>query len=144
VLGYGRRRVVLESSMLAADSATRFLARGTKGALIKHRGDTQEAQLKAGLEPGSVGWGHDADPILVLAGEDASPVQLPTPPGDWPRYYALVRDAVRGEGELPVSPPQATTVMVVIEAGLESAASGRVVAPEYTDAERSAWRPVVP
>jgi hypothetical protein len=33
--------------------------------------------------------------------------------------------------------------MAIIEAGLRSAAERRVVAPDYTDAERSAWRPVV-
>jgi predicted dehydrogenase len=142
-LGYGPRRVILESSMLAADSAARFLVRGTKGSLIKHRGDTQEAQLKAGQTPGSVGWGFDADPMLFLAGEDATPMQLSNPPGDWPRYYAHVRDAVRGAGELPVTAPQATTVMALIEAGLRSAAEGRVVAPDYMDAERSACRPLV-
>jgi predicted dehydrogenase len=142
VLGYGARRVILESSMLAADSATRFLVRGTKGSLIKHRGDTQEAQLKAGRTPGSPGWGADADLILFVADEDAPPMQLPTPPGDWPRYYALTRDAVRGTGEPPVTPPQATTVVAIIEAGLRSAADGRVLVPDYTDAERSAWRPV--
>jgi predicted dehydrogenase len=128
--------------MLAADSATRFLVRGTKGSLIKHRGDTQEAQLKAGQTPGSPGWGSDADLILFVADEDGSPTQLPTPPGDWPRYYALVRDAVRGAGELPVTPAQATTLMAVIEAGLDSAADGRVVSPEYTEAEWAAWRPL--
>jgi predicted dehydrogenase len=142
-LGYGPRRVMLESSMLAADSATRFLVRGSKGSLIKHRGDTQEAQLKAGQTPGSPGWGFDADVITFMTDEDAAPTQLPTPSGDWPRYYALMRDAVRGRAEPPVTAAQATTVMAVIEAGLQSAATGRAISPDYTDAERAAWRPVV-
>jgi hypothetical protein len=39
-----------------------------------------------------------------------------------------------------VTPAQATTVMAVIEAGLQSAAEGRVISPGFTDAERTAWR----
>jgi predicted dehydrogenase len=142
VLGYGRRRIILESSMLATDSATRFLGRGTTGSLIKRGGDQQEAQLKAGQTPGSPGWGRDPDPLLFVSAEGEAPTEIPTPPGDWRGYYATVGDAVRGEGELPVTPAQATTVMSVIEAGLQSAAERRVVGPSYTEAERSAWRPV--
>jgi hypothetical protein len=57
-------------------------------------------------------------------------------------YYAAVRDAIGGEGELPVTPAQATALMAVIEAGLRSSGEGRVVRPEYTDAERAAWAPI--
>jgi predicted dehydrogenase len=39
VLGYGRRRVILTSSSMAADAGMRFLVRGTTGSLIKRRGD---------------------------------------------------------------------------------------------------------
>jgi predicted dehydrogenase len=143
VLGYGRRRVVLESSMLATDSAKRFLVRGTGGSLTKRGGDPQEAQLVAGVTPGSAEWGQDADPVLFVSPEIRAPAETPAPPGNWLAYYAAVRDAVRGEREPPVAPAQATTVMAVIEAGLESAAADRVVRPSYTDAERGAWRPVV-
>jgi predicted dehydrogenase len=140
ILGYDQTRVILESSMLATDSATRFLVRGTTGSLIKRGGDVQEVQLKAGQTPGSQGWGHDPDSLLFVAAEGEAATAIATPAGDWRGYYAAVRDAVRGERELPVTPAQATTVMAVIEAGLQSAAEGRVITPDYTDAERTAWR----
>lgn len=140
VLGYGRRRVILESSMLATDPATRFLVRGTSGSLTKRGGDLQEVQLKAGQTPGSPGWGLDPDPLLFVAAEGQTPTEIAAPAGDWRGYYAAVRDAVRGEGEPPVTPAQATTLMAVIEAGMESSAEGRVVSPSYSDAERLAWR----
>jgi predicted dehydrogenase len=143
VLGYGRRRVILESSMLATDAATRFLVRGTRGSLTKRGGDVQEAQLKAGRTPGCLDWGRDADPLLFVGAEGDAPTEVATPAGDWRGYYEAVRDAVRGVGELPVTPAQATSVMSVIEAGMRSSAERRVVGPSYTDAERSAWRPVV-
>ena len=140
VLGYGRRRVIIESSMLAADAKTRFLVRGTTGSLTKHGADLQEDQLKAGETPGSPGWGHDPDPLIFTSGDEGTPTEIASPAGDWRGYYAAVRDAVREEGEPPVTPEQATTVMAVIEAGQQAAAAGRVVRPSYTDAERGAWR----
>jgi predicted dehydrogenase len=141
-LGYGPRRIILESSMLATDSTPRFLVRGTSGSLTKHGGDPQETQLKAGQTPGSPGWGRDPDPLVFVSAEHESATEIATPAGDWRGYYAAIRDAARGEGELPVTPAQATSVMAVIEAGLQSSAEGRVVRPSYTDAERLAWRPV--
>jgi predicted dehydrogenase len=142
VFGYGRRRVILESSTLAADSGARFVVRGASGSLVKRGGDPQEAQLKAGQTPGSPGWGHDTDPLMFVSAEETS-TEIATPAGNWLGYYAAIRDAVRVGGEVPVTPAQATTVMSVIEAGMRSSAEGRVIGPDYTETERSAWRPVV-
>jgi predicted dehydrogenase len=141
VLGYGRKRVILTSSMIAADSATRFLARGTEGTLIKRGGDSQEGQLVSGQKPGSPGWGRDPDPLILLAGEGEAPTELAAPAGNYRDYYLAIRDALRGDREPPVTPAHATTVMLIIEAGLRSADEGRVVSLAYTDAERSAWEP---
>ena len=138
-LGYGARRVVLASSMLAADPAPRFLVRGTRGSLLKRRGDPQEAQIRDGGRPGSPGWGTDDDPLIVSAGETVPPVEVTAPAGNWLGYYAAVRDAIRTGAVPPVTPAQATTVMAVLEAGMQSSAEGRVVAPSYTEAERASW-----
>lgn len=142
VLGYGRTRVILASSMMAAGSATRFLVRGTEGSLTKRRGDPQEDQLVSGQKPGSAGWGRDPDPLILVAGEGGAPIEIATPPGNYLGYYLAIRHALRGEGASPVTPAQAATVMAIIEAGMQSADEGRVVRPDYTDAERSAWEPV--
>ena len=142
VLGYARRRVILASSMLAADHGTRFLARGTKGSLIKRGGDPQEDQLVRGQKPGSAGWGDDPDPIIHIAAEGAPPAQIAAPPGNYLRYYEAIRDAIQGKGAPPVTPAQATTVMAVIEAGIKSSRESRVVSLAYADIERSAWNPI--
>jgi predicted dehydrogenase len=141
VLGYGRKRVILRSSMIAADLGTRFLVRGTNGSLTKRRGDPQEDQLVSGQKPGSPGWGRDPEPLTFVAGDGGAPAEIAAPAGNYLRYYAAIRDAIRGEGKLPVTPAQATTLMAIIEAGMESSNEGRVVGPEYTDAQRSAWEP---
>jgi predicted dehydrogenase len=127
--------------MIAADPGTRFLVRGTNGSLLKRRGDPQEDQLVSGQKPGSPGWGRDPDPLILVLGEVGAPIELATPAGNYRDYYLAIRDALRGEGESPVTPAQAVTVMAIVEAGLQSAKEGRIVRPDYTDAERSAWEP---
>lgn len=139
VLGYGPTRVILTSSMLATDAPTRFLVRGTRGSLTKRGGDLQEDQLVHGRKPGASGWGRDPDPVIVLGDDERAPTELAAPPGAYLDYYTAIRDAVRGQGPLPVTPAQATTVMTVIEAGMQSSAEGTVVRPSYADSERSAW-----
>ena len=143
VLGYGPKRVILESSMLAADAGPRFVVRGARGSLLKRAGDLQEALIRSGERPGSQWWGHDPDPLIFVEGEGAPPLEIAAPPGNWLAYYEAMRDAVPGERDAPVTPAQATTVMAVIEAGVRSAGEGRVVRPEYTERERAAWPGVV-
>jgi predicted dehydrogenase len=129
VLGYDRTRVILTSSSIAADAGARFLVRGTNGSLTKHRSDLQD-------DDGS-------DPLVFVTGEGEAPIEIATPTGGHLNYYLALRDALRGEGKLPVTPAQATTLMAILEAGVQSSDEGRVVRPDYTDAERSAWEPVV-
>jgi predicted dehydrogenase len=143
ILRYGRKRVILTSSMIAADSWTRFLVRGTSGSLTKRRGDPQEDQLVSGQKPGSAGWGRDQDPLILVAGDGGTATEVTTPAGNYLSYYLAIRDALRGEGKPPVMPAQATTVIAIIEAGMRSSDEGRVVSPDYTDVERSAWQPRV-
>jgi predicted dehydrogenase len=139
LLGYGRSRVILSSSMLAAAPAPRFLVRGTEASLTKLSWDPQEEQLLRGLRPGSPGWGVDPDPLTIHPGEGAEPREMAAPPGSYPTYYAALRDAIAGVGEPPVPAVQGCAVMSVIEAGARSAAEGRVVTPDFTPAERHAW-----
>jgi predicted dehydrogenase len=131
MLGYGRKRVILASSMTAADPAARFVVRGSKGSLTKLKGDPQEDQLVAGQKPGSPGWGHDPDPLIFFAGDGSAPVEVAAPAGNYLAYYAAIRDAIREEGPPPVTPGQATALMVILEAGIRSSDQGLVVRPDY-------------
>ncbi len=143
VLGLGPMRVILVSSMIAADTPPRFLVRGTKGSLIKRLGDPQEAQLVSGGMPGSPDWGHDADPLIVITVDGSGTKETSVPAGNYLGYYVALRDAIRDKRSPPVTPAQATTLMAIIEAGIRSSEEGRVVRPDYTDAERSAWGPAI-
>ncbi|MEW5319275.1 MAG: hypothetical protein WDW38_010438 [Sanguina aurantia] len=122
LLHYGSRRVVLHASMLPGETARR----------------STEAQLLAGMRPGDPGWGIDPDETLFHdADGHATPVA--TPAGDQRTYYARLRDAIRGDGDNPVTPLQAVTVMAVLEAAIASSVQAAAVDLALSDAERRAW-----
>lgn len=129
VLHYGQARAVLHASALVPVPAARFTVHGTRGSFIKQGLDTQEDALKAGLRPAPNAWGQDPVPaeVTVWSGEQSTLRQHTCLPGNYPAYYEAVRDAIRGEGENPVTAAQAIQVMALIELGLQSAQEGRVV-----------------
>jgi predicted dehydrogenase len=141
VLGYGRVRAILSASMLAAAPAPRFLVRGTAASLTRQGWDPQEESLLRGATPGASGWGHDAEPLVIHGGDTGAPRETAAPAGDYPAYYALLRDAIAGGGEPPVTAAQGCAVMAVLEAGERSSAEGRSVTPDLAEPERLAWLP---
>jgi len=124
LLLYDRLRVILNMSHLAAESSLRYVVHGTGGSFVKHGLDAQESQSKAGLRPGDADWGLDPSPgVLTKQVSDQTLRTTPTPQrGDYPAFYAAMRDAVLGKGPPPVTADQALTVMRVLDAGLRSAA----------------------
>ncbi|HET6433346.1 oxidoreductase [Dyella sp.] len=136
-LDYGARQVILHASMLVAGGARRFVVHGTRGSLIKAGADRQEAQILAGMIPGAIGWGEDADPLIAIDAHGEARA-LPVAAGDQRRYYAALRDAIAGHAPWPVRPIEALATMAVIEAGFASGREGRAVALQLTDAERLA------
>ena len=129
LLRYDRLRVILNMSHLAAEASLRYVVHGTGGSFIKHGLDAQESQSKAGLRPGHPDWGLDPSPGVLTEQIDGQTLRTtPTPErGDYPAFYAAVRDAIRGEGPPPVPAAQALTVMRILDAGLRSAAEAREV-----------------
>ena len=62
------------------------------------------------------------DGVLTRAeGEDITEESWLTLPGNYPAYYAAIRDALNGSGTNPVPASQAIQIMELIELGLESA-----------------------
>ena len=130
LLRYPRLRVVLHAGALVSAHGLRFAAHGTGGSFVKHGLDPQEAALKAGVAPGSPGWGHD--PLagtLTRVGEGGwTTTTVDSLPGDYRGYYAALREAIHSRGEPPVTAAQALEVMRVLEAGHASAREGRAIA----------------
>ncbi|MBU4196584.1 MAG: oxidoreductase [Alphaproteobacteria bacterium] len=129
LLRYDRLRVILNMSHLAAEASLRYVVHGTGGSFIKHGLDAQESQSKAGLRPGHPDWGLDPTPGVLTQQIDGQTLRTtPTPErGDYPAFYAAVRDAIQGKGPPPVPADQALTVMRILDAGLRSAAEAREV-----------------
>ncbi|MBD8165824.1 oxidoreductase [Erwinia persicina] len=120
---YPQRRVVLHGSMLVAAESARYQIHGTRGSFVKYGLDPQEDRLKSGARPPQEDWGYDMrDGVLTLAeGDGMVENTLLTIPGNYPAYYAAIRDAVNGVGENPVKAEEAIQVMELIELGLQSA-----------------------
>jgi len=120
---YPQRRVVLHVSALVAAQVPRFQLHGTKGSYVKYGLDPQEDRLKAGERPPQEDWGYDMrDGTLTLVNGDGMKEEtLLTIPGNYPHYYAAIRDALNGVGSNPVTAEEAIKVMELIELGLRSA-----------------------
>ena len=127
VLRYGTNRVLLHASALVPELGPRFAVHGTRGSFIKYGLDPQEDALKAGLRPPATGWGTDPRQarLTVWAGEEARRREIACEPGNYPAYYAAIRDALLGQGANPVPATEAIRVMRLIELGQTSAREHR-------------------
>ena len=123
VLAWPQRRVVLHGTLVAAAETARFIIHGSRGSYVKYGLDPQEERLKSGERLPQEDWGYDMrDGVLTRAeGEDITEESWLTLPGNYPAYYAAIRDALNGVGVNPVPASQAIQIMELIELGLESA-----------------------
>ncbi|MBA7847386.1 oxidoreductase [Klebsiella sp. RHBSTW-00484] len=123
VLAYPQRRVVLHGTLLAAAETARYIIHGSRGSYVKYGLDPQEERLKGGDRLPQEDWGYDMrDGLLTrVEGEERSEESWLTLPGNYPAYYAAIRDALNGSGDNPVPAGQAIQIMELIELGLESA-----------------------
>ena len=106
----------------------RFTVLGSAGAFVKFGMDPQEDALLAGATPGGADWGREAEANWgrLGAGDAVRPVE--SEPGDYPRFYAGVADALTTGAPPPVTAGEAVAMMDVLEAARVSARERRVVA----------------
>ncbi|MGX5867803.1 oxidoreductase [Enterobacter cloacae] len=123
ILSYPQRRIVLHGTMVAAAESARYIIHGTRGSYVKFGLDPQEDRLKNGERLPQEDWGYDMRDGVVtkVEGETLVEETLLTSPGNYPAYYAAVRDVLNGTGENPVPASQAIQIMELIELGIESA-----------------------
>lgn len=114
-------------SKVAAQRAPRFRVLGDRATFVKYGLDGQEAAMAIGVVPGSAGWGEELADRWGFLGEEGTAQPVATVPGDYPRFYAALAAALRGDGPLPVEPSDAVAGLEIIEAARASAEQGRVV-----------------
>jgi len=127
ILEYGRRRVILHTSVVAAAPPPRFVVHGLAGSWIKYGVDRQERDLIAALTPDGHQTAHDDERAVLVDGATGKEKAVPVPRGDYRRFYAQLRDALLGLGGNPVPTEQALAVIAVVEAAIRSSAEGRAV-----------------
>lgn len=114
-------------SAVAAVPAPRLRVQGSAAGLLVADLDPQEAKLRAGERPTGADWGMpiEAEYPRLVRGETSEPV---TPePGNWRRFYELLRDALTTDAPLPVEPEAALQTLRVLDAARRSARDGTVV-----------------
>jgi predicted dehydrogenase len=137
---YPTLRVILNATLLSSGGIPRTLLHGTRGSWAKYGLDVQEKQLIEGtILPGTKGFGDDSDPGILFDGATGTRTEIPVPPADQIGYYIGLRDAIRGDAPLPVSPESAIAVMAVLETTFASSERGRVLPLPLTAEERRAY-----
>ncbi|KRG69989.1 oxidoreductase [Pseudoxanthomonas dokdonensis] len=129
-LRYPRLRVLLHAGSLVHANALRMAVHGRAGSYLKYGMDTQENQLRAGILPGSAGWGVDSQPGSVIRQQDDGRQSHPAAavPGDYRQFYSGLADAIASGDAPPVTAQQALQVMRLIELGQQSADQRREIA----------------
>lgn len=100
---------------VTAQLGPRFRVLGDRAGYTKFGLDGQEDALKAGGRPGEPGWGLETPDRYGQLGVDGDLRTVTSASGAYQDFYAAMRDAVRGEGEVPVRPEEAIAVLEVIE-----------------------------
>lgn len=127
-LRYDKLRVQLKSSLLVCEQLPGFVLHGTKGSFIKKRADVQEADLLAGILPGTPDWGTEqATDSGVLYRHDNQPTVIKTEQGNYCDYYDSVYKAITENEPMPVTSEDGIAVMKIIEAANKSHADRGVI-----------------
>ena len=128
-LEYPEMRALLHSRIIACAPGPHFAVHGTKGSFVKFGMDPQEELLKAGAVPEGADWGQDPQELwgtLTLA-ENGSIQKVQTEPGDYPGFYANLRDALLQGAPPPVTPDQAWRTMRALELAKQSSQQRRTL-----------------
>jgi scyllo-inositol 2-dehydrogenase (NADP+) len=108
----------------------RFRINGLRGSYVKSGLDPQEPALRERMRPGDAGWGEEPREAWGTISSDVGGLHIDgaveTDPGRYEEFYAQLRDALIGGGQVPVDPADSLFGLEVIEAARKSAAEGIV------------------
>jgi scyllo-inositol 2-dehydrogenase (NADP+) len=118
---YPEHLAIVKSSYLVKAELPRYIVHGTEGSFIKLGLDPQEQDLKEKKDPGSHGWGREAEVYWGRLETISGTRTVETIPGNYKAFYENVYHAIRNGGELSVKPGEALDVIRLISLCYESA-----------------------
>lgn len=100
----------------------KWVLHGTKGTYIKYNIDQQEYDLKAGIMPGTTGFGEDAPQDygqLVYLNQNGDRIEkiIPTIQGDYGRVYDAVYETLVNGAPKLISDEEMITVIEILSGG---------------------------
>jgi scyllo-inositol 2-dehydrogenase (NADP+) len=119
-------RIRLGVSSLVANNGFRYRIHGSKASFLKSGLDPQEAQSRAGVQPGDPTFGIEPESQwgTLLAPDGQSELIAPER-GSWIQFYEGVRASIANGAPAPVSGDEGARVIEIIEASLLSSREGR-------------------
>jgi scyllo-inositol 2-dehydrogenase (NADP+) len=100
---------------MAAQVGPRFHVLGSVAGYTKWGLDHQEPALAAGMSPLDPSYGVEPQDAWGVLGIDGATTTVRPETGAYPRFYAELAAALRGEGALPVNPAESLEVLRLIE-----------------------------
>ena len=130
-LFYAAHRVILKSSYFVREPLPGYILHGAKGSFIKSKADVQETDLQVGKKPSSQDWGVEPDTEQGLLHTEINgkivKKKIPSLQGNYMRYYDTIYEAIRQNKPLEVTAEEATNVIKIIQAALQSHEKGKVI-----------------
>ena len=121
----------LAAGQASAAAGPRFQVNGVDGGFVINGSDIQEAQLKAGGSPATLGaaWGVEPESAWGALVTGAGRARVRSARGRWDSFYPAVARAVLGTGAVPVDPADAIVTAQILDAARVSATTGESVEP---------------
>lgn len=128
---YPDLNVTLKASVFVKEPGPRFQVHGTQGSFVKYGLDSQEAQLRLGIKPGSKGYGIEPASqrgILNtgLLGKEFRG-RYKNFPGDYREFFSNVYSVIADSSEMVIKPEDALLNIRIIEAARKSDQEKRII-----------------
>lgn len=131
ILYYNDHRVNLKGGYQVREPLPGYILHGSEGSFLKPKTDVQEAQLIAGILPGTAGFGIEAkeNEGLLHAEIDGKVVRkkVETLPGNYDDYFKNIYDAIVHKTMPAVTAMDAWKVIQVLEAARQSSEEKRFI-----------------
>lgn len=131
VLYYRDKRVKLHAGFFVREAVPSYAIHGKRGSFLKERGDVQEDQLKAGINPGDEGYGiepEDREGLLhtEIDGEIMRK-KIPTEKGNYMELFDELYNSIVYDKPVPVPANEGIMTMKIIDAVQQSSRERRII-----------------